>query len=118
MLVNHVTERIGASLVKLLLVMLAGLLLHGMLKAQSADASLTGRITDQDKTVIAGALITVINSGTRIHYQGLTNGTGTYYISDLPPGLYRMEVEKLGFKTVIQSGVVLHVQDALELNFE
>ncbi len=118
MLLSHVTERIGASLVKLLLVMLAGLLLHGMLKAQSADASLTGRITDQDKTVIAGALITVINSGTRIHYQGLTNGTGTYYISDLPPGLYRMEVEKLGFKTVIQSGVVLHVQDALEVNFE
>ena len=71
---------------KLLLVLLFGVALHGILEAQSADASLTGRITDQDKTVISGAMITVINSGTRIHYQGLTNETGTYYISELPPG--------------------------------
>ena len=33
-------------------------------------------------------------------------------------GRYRIEVEKLGFKAVIQSGVTLHVQDALEVNFE
>jgi Carboxypeptidase regulatory-like domain len=103
---------------KVLLVLLLSVLLHGILQAQSADASLTGRITDQDKTVITGATITVINSGTGIHYQGLTNETGTYYISDLPPGRYRIEVEKLGFKAVIQSGVILHVQDALEVNFE
>src|SRR5882672_2467493 len=89
-----------------------------MLHAQSADALLTGRITDSDKNVIADASINVINSGTGIHYRGLTNETGTYYISDLPPGRYRIEVEKLGFKAVIQSGVVLHVQDALEVNFE
>jgi hypothetical protein len=92
--------------------------LSGMLHAQSADASFTGRITDPSKTVIPAATIDVINSGTGIHYQGLTNETGTYYISNLPPGRYRIEVEKLGFKAVIQSGVVLHVQDALQVNFE
>ena len=27
-------------------------------------------------------------------------------------------MEKLGFKAVIQSGIILHVQDALEVNFE
>src|SRR6202051_1339974 len=103
---------------RLVLSLLLGVLLRSMLQAQSADASLTGRITDPSKTVIAAATITVINSGTGIHYQGLTNETGTYYISNLPPGRYRIEVEKLGFKAVIQSGVVLHVQDALQVNFE
>jgi Carboxypeptidase regulatory-like domain len=93
-------------------------LFRGMLPAQSADASLTGRITDPNKAVIAGATVTVINSGTGIHYEGLTNEIGTYYVSNLPPGQYRIEVEKLGFKAVIESGVVLHVQDALEVNFE
>src|ERR1700682_2043913 len=29
-----------------------------------------------------------------------------------------MEGEKIGFKTVIKPGIVLHVQDAVELNFE
>src|SRR6266481_4461053 len=88
------------------------------LGAQSADASLTGRITDPNKAVITGATVTVINSNTGIHYQGRTNEIGTYYVSNLPPGRYRIEAEKLGFKAVIQSGVVLHVQDALKVNFE
>ena len=99
-------------------VVLLGLLFPGFLSAQSTSASLTGRITDPKKLVITEATITVINTGTGIHYQGLTNETGTYYVSNLPPGRYRIEVEKLGFKAVIQSGVILHVQDALEVNFE
>ncbi len=103
---------------RLVLGVMLGVLLRGTLQAQSADASLMGQITDPNKALIAGATVTVINSGTGIHYQGLTNETGTYYVSNLPPGRYRIEVEKLGFKAVIQSGVVLHVQDALEVNFE
>ena len=90
----------------------------GELYAQSTHASLTGRITDSEKAVITAATVTVINTGTGIHYQGLTNETGEYYVTNLPPGRYRIEVEKLGFKAVIQSGLILHVQDALEVNFE
>src|SRR5712691_7644557 len=103
---------------RLVLGLRLSVLLRSMLPAQSADAWLTGRITDPNKAVIAGATVTVINSGTGIHYQGLTNEIGTYYVSNLPPGRYRIEAEKLGFKAVIQSGVVLHVQDALQVNFE
>lgn len=106
------------SVRRLILGLILGVLLHAVLVGQSADASFTGRITDQNKAVIAGATVTVINSRTGIHYQGLTNETGAYYVSDLPPGSYRIEVEKIGFKAVIQSGVVLHVQDALQVNFE
>src|ERR1700689_4605315 len=95
-----------------------GLLFAIALRGQSTNASLTGRITDPRKAVITDATVTVINTGTGIHYQGLTNGTGEYYVSNLPPGRYRIEVEKLGFKAVIQSGVMLHVQDAVEVNFE
>jgi hypothetical protein len=94
------------------------LLLGNPLCAQSTLASLTGRITDPNKAVIPSATVTVINTGTGIHYQGLTNEIGEYYVTDLPPGRYRIEVEKLGFKAVIQSGLILHVQDALEVNFE
>src|SRR5215469_15025477 len=92
--------------------------LLAQLHAQSTNASLTGRITDPNKAVITSAMVTVINTGTGIHYRGMTNETGQYYVSNLPPGRYRIEVEKLGFKAVIQSGLILHVQDALEVNFE
>jgi len=103
---------------RLLPISLLGLISLAPLFAQSTLASLTGRITDPRKAVISGATVTVINTGTGMHYEGETNGTGEYYVPDLPPGRYRIEVEKLGFKAVIQSGIILHVQDALEVNFE
>ena len=89
-----------------------------IVRAQSTNASLTGRITDPRKAIITDAIVTVINTGTGVHYQGTTNETGLYYVSNLPPGRYRIEVEKLGFKAVIETNVILHVQDALEVNFE
>ena len=92
--------------------------LTGALRAQTTNASVTGRITDPTKAVIPGTQITLINMGTNLHYEGTTNETGTYYVPDLPPGIYRIEVEKTGFKTVIKPQVILHVQDALEINFE
>src|SRR5262249_8325872 len=43
---------------------------------------------------------------------------GEYYLANLPPGPYRVEIEKPGFKKLIKPEVILHVQDALEINFE
>src|ERR1700739_3070091 len=88
------------------------------LHAQSTNASLTGRVTDPTRAVIADAKVIVINTGTGVRYQGITNQVGSYYVTDLPPGSYRIEVEKIGFKAVIKSDLILHVQDALEVNFE
>ena len=100
------------------LVALLGAYFPGIISAQSTGASLTGRITDPRKAIITDAIVTAINTGTGVHYQGNTNETGLYYVSNLPPGRYRIEVEKLGFKAVIETNVILHVQDALEVNFE
>ena len=98
----------------LLVLMLPCWPVHG----QSTNASITGRITDSHRMVIGDATVQVINASTGIRYHGLTNQSGIYYVSDLPPGRYRIEVEKLGFIAVIESGIVLHVQDAFEVNFE
>lgn len=39
-------------------------------------------------------------------------------LTNLLPGSYRIGIEKTGFQKLIKPDVVLHVQDALELNFE
>src|SRR3984893_1569380 len=90
----------------------------GDLQAQITNASLTGRVTDPTKGVVPGAKVTLTNISTNVQSQGTTNDTGSYYVTNLLPGTYRMQVEKLGFKTVIKPGIVLHVQDVLEVNFE
>src|SRR5713101_7620112 len=90
----------------------------GELRAQSTNASVTGYITDPTKAVIAGAKVVVINVDTNARYETTTNGAGSYDIPNLPPGLYRIEVEKPGFKTVVKSDLVLHIQDTAAINFE
>src|SRR6266851_4714774 len=94
------------------------LCLTGALYAQSTNASLTGYVTDPSKAVIPDAKVTAINVGTNIRYEAMTNASGGYTIANLPPGTYRIQVEKPGFKTVVKSDVDLHVQDTLAINFE
>src|SRR5262245_12100172 len=87
-----------------------------VLCAQSTNASLTGRITDPAKAIIPGVKIAAISSGTNVRYETTSNSSGQYYLANLPPNLYRIEIEKPGFKKLIKPDVVLHVQDALEID--
>jgi carboxypeptidase family protein len=86
--------------------------------SQSTNASLTGRITDQSKAIIVGAKIAAISAGTNVRYEATTNSSGEYYLANLPPGLYGIEIEKPGFKKLIKPDVPLHVQDVLKIDFE
>jgi len=88
------------------------------LRAQSTNASLSGRVSDPSRALITGARVTAVSAATNSHYETTTNGTGGYYLTNLPPSAYRIEVEKAGFKKLIKADVVLHVQDALEVDFE
>src|SRR6266849_9289368 len=88
------------------------------LRAQSTNASLTGRIIDPSKAAVADAKIAAFSTATNLRYETTTNTSGEYYLTSLPPGSYRLEIEKPGFKKLIKPDVTLHVQDALELNFE
>ena len=89
-----------------------------ILRAQSTNASITGRVTDPSKALIVGAKVAAVSSDTSFRYEAVTNDSGEYYLTNLPPGSYRIEIEKAGFKKLIKPDVTLHVQDAIELNFE
>jgi Carboxypeptidase regulatory-like domain len=86
--------------------------------AQSTNGSITGRVSDPSKALIVDAKIAAINTATNFRYEVATNGSGEYYLTNLPPGPYRFEIEKPGFKKLIKPDVALHVQDALEIDFD
>ena len=94
------------------------LLFSFVLHAQSTSALLTGRVTDPSKALIIGAKIAAIGTDTNLRYESTSNGAGEYHLANLPPGPYRIQVEKSGFNKLVKPDVVLHVQDALEINFE
>ena len=84
-----------------------------VLQAQTTNASLAGRVTDPSKALIVGAKVAAISVDTNIRYEGGTNSAGEFYLTNLFPGAYRIEIEKPGFKKLVRPDVFLQVQDAL-----
>jgi iron complex outermembrane receptor protein len=105
--------RIGPVLLLLLFPTYAG-----VLRAQSTNASIEGRVTHPGQAGIADAKVAAISEGTNVRYEGATNRSGEYFLTNLPPGSYRIEIEKTGFKKLIKPDVILHVQDALKIDFQ
>jgi outer membrane receptor protein involved in Fe transport len=85
--------------------------------AQTEGARISGRVTDQTDTVIAGVECTITNLETNVSTMTTTNEDGIYVISDLRPATYKLTIQKAGFRTVVQPNLQLYVQDAVNENF-
>jgi Carboxypeptidase regulatory-like domain/TonB dependent receptor/TonB-dependent Receptor Plug Domain len=85
--------------------------------AQSPNGTINGLVLDPSGRVIVGAEIVIVNDTTGVQYDGKTNTEGIYVVTNLPPGPYRLQVSKIGFKTLIKPDITLNVQDALAINF-
>jgi hypothetical protein len=66
--------------------------------AQVDRATLSGLITDSNGGVLPGATVVVTSLATQQETRQQTSETGTYQISNLIPGRYRVEAELNGFK--------------------
>src|SRR5215469_10997902 len=103
--------QIGVALV------VAVLILASPLLAQSPNGTINGLILDASSQAIAGADVLAISSATGLKYSTRTNEIGIYVLPNLPPGPYRLQVGKVGFRTLVKPDIVLNVRDALSINF-
>jgi hypothetical protein len=77
--------------------------------AQLSTADLTGRVTDSSGAVLPGVTVTVTQTDTGLVRTTVSDETGTYLLTNLPTGPYRLEVSLSGFRTYVQTGIVLQV---------
>lgn len=94
------------------------LLFSSRLFAQGSNASLTGLIQDPSKAFVPGVRVLAINTDTNQKFETKTNKDGNYSIPSLPVGPYQMQIEKVGFRTILKEDLFLHTQDALQVNFQ
>src|SRR6266568_1810548 len=86
-------------------------------EGQSPNGNINGLVLDPTSRVIASAEIIAVNDVTGVQFSSKTNDEGVYVLSNLPPGPYRLQISKVGFKTIIKPDITLNVQDALSINF-
>src|SRR5690242_42208 len=84
---------------------------------QAANATLNGTILDQAGAVIAGTKITATQIATGVTRDSVSNETGFYVFSNMPPGQYELKFEgPAGFAASIQKSVSLNVGQTVTLN--
>ena len=92
-----------------LVVLFGGVLTTAPAWAQQATAELNGRVTDSSGAVLPGVTVTATQTATGLVRTAVTDGTGAYLLTNLPPGPYRLEISLQGFRGYVQTGLVLTV---------
>src|SRR6185369_14687956 len=84
------------------------------------SGSIAGEVRDVTGGAASGVDITATNEGTGATRSAVTNEAGVYSFPSLAPGIYTLRAEKSGFKTIVQSQIELHVQQAarIDLNLQ
>src|SRR5947209_10934589 len=81
-----------------------------------ATAQISGTVRDQSGAVLPGVEVTATQTDTGIARTAVTNETGSYILSNLALGPYRFEAALLGFRTFVQTGIVLQVNSNPVIN--
>jgi Carboxypeptidase regulatory-like domain/TonB dependent receptor/TonB-dependent Receptor Plug Domain len=85
---------------------------------QAATATLSGAVIDQNGGVLPDATVIVENTATAFRRKTETNSEGQFTISFLPPGSYKLTVERQGFSPFTEPQIALSVGDQRSLRIQ
>lgn len=79
------------------------LLSAGALQGQSVRGSIGGTVRDANRAAVAGATVTLVHEETNKKRAATADEGGSFLLTLLPAGSYRLEVTKDGFRTYVQT---------------
>jgi len=98
-----------SSLTLVLLLSLGFTVFSPMNADAQVNASIKGTVSDATGALISGASVVLRNTDTNLSRATTTNDAGYYSIPDVLTGNYELKVSKQGFRTAVQSGITLGV---------
>src|SRR5688572_17146126 len=81
-----------------------------------ATAQLGGTVRDESGAVLPGVTVVATQTDTGFSRTVVTESSGAYVITNLPTGPYRLEVSLQGFRSYVQTGIVLQVGGSPTIN--
>src|SRR5262249_49506734 len=83
-------------------------------RAQEVTGSISGTVKDPQGAVVPSATVTITNTDNNVIVRTVTTGaSGDFSAPLLPIGHYSLAVEAPGFQKLLQTGIVLNVNDKL-----
>jgi hypothetical protein len=81
-----------------------------------ATAQLSGIVRDESGAVLPGVTVTATQTDTGFTRTVVTEASGSYVMPNLPTGPYRIDASLQGFRSDIQTGIVLQVAGSPVIN--
>jgi Carboxypeptidase regulatory-like domain len=81
-----------------------------------ATAQISGTVKDQTGAVLPGVEVKATQTDTGIDRTTITNETGSYVLPNLVTGPYKLEASLPGFRSFVQTGIVLQVNASPVIN--
>ena len=114
---REIREKNSMSSRCLLLILLIGSLLAVPLRANDPTGTITGTVTDATGGVVPKVRVIITSESTNAVREALTNDDGDFTVALLPPGYYRVAVEKDGFRRAVAGQVRLDVDQTARVDF-
>src|SRR5579859_3564433 len=92
--------------------LLTTLLVSAPLALGQFTSSVEGTVLDSSQAVVPGTRVVMVNKLTEGTRQASSSEAGFFRISGLPSGTYEVEVSRDGFKTWLQTSLVLNGSQA------
>ena len=90
--------------------------LAALVQAQTSSGTIDGTVQDASGAMIAGAQVRLIGAETGEVVRELTTGPDGHFAAPLiRPMTYTVEASAAGFKKLVRSGIILRVDDSLNL---
>src|SRR5262249_2540758 len=83
---------------------------------QAFTGSISGIVNDPTGAVVSGAVITVTGLEKNTVFRTMSNATGLYVVSQLPPGRYQVTAEQPGFRKFVLDSLPLPTQQSATVN--
>ena len=93
---------------KILQVVCCAALLNAAARAQDLNGNIVGTAKDTTGAIVSSATVTATNQGTAARTAGNVLSDGSFVVK-VPPGVYEVSVEALGFKSVRIAGLRVEV---------
>ncbi len=87
-----------------------------MMFAQGTGGRILGRVADPSGAVLAGVKVTLTNEATGVSNETTTNSAGDYGFPQVPVGTYTLSFDLTGFKTNVQKGIAVNLNQVITLN--
>ncbi len=89
-----------------------------ILTAQSATATLSGTVTDEQGANVSGAVVTIRDAAKAFERRTTSNESGFYNFTQLPPSRYTIRAESGGFSAAEYADLEINVGDQRSLRIK